>query len=202
MANSHQIVALCLLLCACGAPTSPASESPAAQQPKLPEQSGPKGEALPAAAVSAVVALDGEGLRLVTANGSTALLAFDRNRQETIAALSGALGPPVGQSANSECGAGPTDFVDWGNGLSVLIMQDRFVGWSLDPEAAGGLTTMNGIGVGSSRAALVQAFSDTSIEESTLGQEFTAGGLSGLLDSARPDGRIEALWAGTACVFR
>ncbi|MDH4384342.1 MAG: hypothetical protein QE280_02745 [Caulobacter sp.] len=202
MTNSHQIVALCLLLCACGAPTSPASEPPAAQQPKLPEQSGPKGEALPAATVSAVVALDGEGLRLVTANGSTALLAFDRNRQETIAALSGALGPPVGQSANSECGAGPTDFVDWGNGLSVLIMQDRFVGWSLDPEAAGGLTTMNGIGVGSSRAALVQAFSDTSIEESTLGQEFTAGGLSGLLDSARPDARIEALWAGTACVFR
>jgi len=202
MATSRQIAALCLLLCACSAPNSPGSAPQAAQQPKPPEQPGPKVEAPPTAAVRAVVALDGEGLRLVTGNGSTALLAFDRSRQETIAALSGALGPPVGQSANSECGAGPTDFVDWGNGLSILIMQDRFVGWSLDPEAAGGLTTMNGIGVGSSRAALVQAFSDTSIEESTLGQEFVAGGLSGLLDSARPDARIETLWAGTACVFR
>lgn len=43
---------------------------------------------------------------------------------------------------------------------------------------------------------------NASAEEGTSGMEFAAGGLSGLLDSAKPGARIETLWAGTAGLFR
>ncbi len=49
---------------------------------------------------------------------------------------------------------------------------------------------------------LGKAPANTVIEEGNLAMEFAAGGLSGLLHSAKPDARIETLWAGTACLFR
>jgi hypothetical protein len=56
---------------------------------------------------------------------------------------------------------------------------------------------MSGVGVGSSRADLEGAHA-ISVEETTLGTEFTFGGVSGILD----DGRVSSLWAGVSCNFR
>ena len=43
---------------------------------------------------------------------------------------------------------------------------------------------------------------NASLEECTSGMEFADGGLSRLLDSAKPGARIETLRAGTARLFR
>ena len=40
------------------------------------------------------------------------------------------------------------------------------------------------------------------IGRSTLGIEFTAGGLAGILESEAPDARVQHLWAGVACLGR
>jgi hypothetical protein len=61
--------------------------------------------------------------------------------------------------------------------------------------------TTAGIGIGSTRRELDAAY-QAEVAESTLGQEFTAGEIGGLLTSAAPDGRVEALWAGMTCHFR
>jgi hypothetical protein len=40
------------------------------------------------------------------------------------------------------------------------------------------------------------------VQESTLGHEFDAGGLFGVLDGSSPGARIDVLWAGASCTFR
>jgi hypothetical protein len=40
------------------------------------------------------------------------------------------------------------------------------------------------------------------IRKTTLGQEFAAGKLFGVLDGSTPSARITALWGGTGCNFR
>jgi hypothetical protein len=68
-------------------------------------------------------------------------------------------------------------------------------------ESGDTLTTVSGIGLGSTRAELEAAY-DAEVAPSSLGIEFHAGGLAGLLDSSRPDARVVSLWAGLACVAR
>lgn len=63
------------------------------------------------------------------------------------------------------------------------------------------LTTASGIGIGSTRADLESAYA-ARVARSTLGAEFSAGGLAGLLASERPDAPIINLWAGEACLAR
>lgn len=186
-------IVFALGLAACDKPAAP----PAAPVP-------PAATAPPTAPVAPVLALDQEGLRMVGEGGATRLLAFDRPTDETVQVLTGVLGEPKSRSTNSECGAGPIDFVEWSNGLSTLFQGDRFVGWSLDGRAAGGvnLTTIDGIGIGSSATELKAVLPSTKVEETTLGQEFAAGSFSGILSGPGDDATIQTIWAGVSCVFR
>ncbi|HYE45530.1 MAG TPA: hypothetical protein VEA44_07115 [Caulobacter sp.] len=190
---------IAVFLAACGKPAEDPAKTPAA-----PTQAGPVAPpaAAPAEAATVSVALDSEGLRLVTETGSTRLLAFGRPTAEAVEVLTGVLGAPANRSVNQECGAGPTEFVEYGNGLTALFLDGRFTGWSADRESAELVTFMNGVGVGSTRQQLTEAFADLTVEESTLGLEFTAGEVSGLLDKDGPTGKVQAIWAGTSCVFR
>ncbi|NBB14989.1 hypothetical protein GVN21_06435 [Caulobacter sp. SLTY] len=189
---------LAALLAACGKPVEEASPT---EPPAAPAPAEPTHALAPAA--KAAVSLDPEGLRLVVLDsGSTRLLAFGRPTAEAVEVLSGILGQPASRSTNAECGAGPTEFVEYGNGLSALFLDGKFSGWSADAESAAKVTFMNGIGVGSTRQALTENFADLKVEESTLGIEFTAGEVSGLLDQDGPAGKVTTLWAGTSCVFR
>lgn len=187
--------ALAVLLTAC---------DQAAQAPQTPAAA--PAEPAPTAAAPApkppAVALDPEGVRLVAESGSTSLLAFGRETDDAVQVLTAVLGAPASRGVNSDCGAGPTEFVEWTNGFSALFLDGKFTGWSAGRESADLLTTMNGIGVGSTRASLAAAFPDLTVEESTLGQEFTAGALSGILDGTGDGAKVETIWAGTSCVFR
>lgn len=146
------------------------------------------------------LAVEGEGLRLFDpASGAARSIGFGMRRDDLLAAL--AFRGPPGLGTNAECGAGPLGYASWPDGLTLYFQEDSFAGWSLDGRADGALTTAAGIGPGTTRAALEAAYAIT-IEETSLGIEFVAGGFAGLLDGASPNARITDMWAGMNCVFR
>ena len=58
-----------------------------------------------------------------------------------------------------------------------------------------------GVGPGSSRADLEAAYA-ADISETTLGTEFAAGELFGLLDGKELAAKITYMWGGLSCNFR
>ena len=163
----------------------------------------------PAADSSPVLALDGEGLRVfLRPSGSARLVAFGETRAAVIAVVSRLRqGEQPEVAENRDCGA---TVATWpASGLQLWFSADsaaRFIGWSLGGGAradslARTLTTPAGIGLGSTRAALESVYV-ARVARSTLGVEFTAGGLAGLLASASADAPIRHLWAGQVCLAR
>lgn len=161
--------------------------------------------------VAARAGLNGQELRLGP-NGllsgapglhSNTVFAFGMPKAEVVAAVTAIRGAPTGADSNSDCGAGAMTFVHFG-GLSLNFQQDRFVGWSVSPPAsAQPLEDHWGLRLGTARANLTDGDQPAAtIETSTLGVEFDAGGISGLLSSGAADATVTALWAGTNCQFR
>lgn len=149
-----------------------------------------------AASGDVVLAADGEGLRLVNAEtGSTNLVPFGAPRGQVLAALDGAGGIQGESGSNAECPPGPLDFVEYAQGITVMFQDGGFAGW-LSEEA--GLTTMNGIGVGSTAAEVAEANGE--LTETSLGQEFDIGGVYGIMNEDASAVRI--LWAGANCFAR
>ena len=146
------------------------------------------------------LAIEGEGLRIFDAEGAARALPFGTPQETVIAAVTATIGRGTPeQTTNEECGQGPTQFAEYANGLQLLFQDGRFNGWFLD-EA--GLTTVDGIGVGSTRAALAEARTIEMQPNSTLGAEFSAGDVFGFLTSTAADATVQSLWAGGNCFFR
>ncbi len=173
-----------------GPAAAPVAEVPAAA-PAAPAQ------------VAGSLALDGEGLRVVARDsGSTRLIAFgspEADVVDQIGTVKGGATPERGR--NEECGAGPLDLVQWGDGLILWMQDGRFVGWAMNAPASGGATTMAGVGIGSTRAEL-EGPTVVEVSETSLGTEFSSGGLFGILSGPGQAARITNLWAGTSCNFR
>ena len=196
LARTALTLAALLALGACDSSTE--APSPAPVPAAEPEGASTAKE--PAEAAQGGLALEGEGLRAFTAQGSARALPFGMSQDMVLTAVSTLLGsdtPAV--STNSECGAGPTQFAEYPPGLQLAFQDDNFAGWFLD-EA--GLTTADGVGVGTSRADLQSARVVEMIPDSTLGAEFSSGDLGGMLSSDAPDATVEALYAGLTCFFR
>ncbi|HET6567500.1 MAG TPA: hypothetical protein VFG50_06010, partial [Rhodothermales bacterium] len=119
---------------------------------------------------------------------------------EVLAAL---LGAPSDRGRNAECGAGPLAYARWGDGLMVSFSDGAFAGWMVDGREAGAehYTTMAGIGISSTRAEIDQVYV-IDVEQTSLGTEFGAGDLYGLLSGPAPGDTVTNLWAGTTCIFR
>lgn len=188
------------LLLACRGETAPQPEptetGPAAAVSAAPATPPAK----PVPAVSPALAMEGEGLRLVDpATGSSRPIPFGTPWPQVLALLASRGEPATGR--NEECGAGPLDYARWDDSLTLYGQEGLFVGWFVDSGARGKVSTMAGVGPGTTRQDLEGAY-DTDVFESTLGTEFAAGDLYGLLDSPHPDSPITALWAGTSCNFR
>ena len=153
----------------------------------------------PAEAAASRLALDAEGLRLFNAvSGASRLIPFGTTKADTLRAIDAAQRTArraIG--VNDECRAA---YVGWGNGLTVWFSGERLVGWSARTGEAGPGTAA-GLKVGSSRADLAGAYA-AKIGKSSLGTEFSAGALAGLLDSDGPDARVTDLWAGVTCIAR
>ena len=149
-----------------------------------------------------VLAVEGEGIRFFNPVTTTATpLPFGRPQSEVLATLERVRGP-AGKGINADCGAGPVQYANWPDGLSLVFQRDRFVGWSLDGRAAGAISTAGSIGPGSTRAALDSTYGNVEVRKTSLGDEFGAGGFFGLLDGPNATSRITNMWAGVNCVAR
>lgn len=149
-----------------------------------------------------VLALSGEGLQLVgDQSGSTETLAFGTDIAVVANVVTELVGEPTESSENTECGSGPQMITQWPNGLVLHAADGELIGWSTQPGTDASLTTIAGVGVGSTRGQLEAAYT-VEVIESTLGTEFSTGELFGILSSTKPDATIENLWAGTVCNFR
>lgn len=185
------------------ASSSPATVPPATQvsvtdQRLLAPSDAPTKGAQPAPA--AKLALDGEGLRIFNStSGSSRAIPFGIGKAEALNMLQSVQGgPPSNQGAHIDCGA--TNAV-WQDGLTVWFARDKFVGWSL-ASAASSLSTVGGLKVGTTRSELEDGAAVAAIARSSLGEEFSAGNVAGLLDSADPSARVTNLWAGAVCIAR
>lgn len=142
--------------------------------------------------------LAGDGLRIIEGVGRPPrAIPFGSATAAALKAIALSMGgPPDLQGAEQECGPGPLKTATW-KGLQVYFQDDRFVGWS----GAVDLKTAEGIGFGSTRAALDKAY-HPQVEQTSLGAEFTADGLSGVLESTAKNAAVSDLWAGMTCIAR
>ncbi len=153
--------------------------------------------------IAAALALEAEGLRVVAPSGSATPLAFGTVFEVVLEAVTRLRGEPSDQGVSPECGAGPLDYASWADGLTVYGQNGEFAGWAVDGDAPGveTLTTMAGLGIGSARSDLEDAYG-AEVMETTLGTEFSAGELFGILSGPGPDATVDALWGGVYCNFR
>lgn len=173
------------------APVVPVETSPAAP--------GSAATSTPGAAPRLTV--EGEGLRwFLQPSGTARPVPFGAPESEVLASLQFVRGP-ASKGTNEDCGAGPMQFASWPDGLNLVFQDGRFVGWGLDRRATHEITTTAGIGPGSTRAELGAAFSAT-VTQTSLGSEFSAGDLHGVLDGPADGARITDMWAGVSCVAR
>jgi hypothetical protein len=165
------------------APPSAAQPRPAAEQPRL--------------------TVDPEGLRwFLPPNGSARPLPFGTAQADVISSLERVRGE-AGQGTNQDCGAGPVQYANWADGLSLVFQNGRFAGWGLDGRSRGAITTADGIGVGTTRSQLDDAIGPPlQVRRTTLGTEFTAGSYHGLFDGPGDSARITDMWAGVSCAAR
>ncbi len=152
---------------------------------------------------SAQIQLAPDGIGYVYPDGRTGRAAFGTGKNISSQMAVAALGEPIGDTVNSECGAGPLEIVDYQGNFSMLYQDGRFVGWTLGGDDSL-LTTASGIGIGSTRSEMADTLVVTMVPESTLGSEFMIGDsqMGGLLNGNDADAIVTDLWAGTTCIFR
>ncbi|AQR75421.1 hypothetical protein [Sphingomonas sp. LM7] len=153
------------------------------------------------AAAAPAVNLAPDGLSVALTGGATRLVPFGMPREAATQMIAGVIGNPIEQGDNQECGAGALGFASFREGLGLYFQGGKFAGWDLDGREGGRFATAAGLGIGSARTQLESA-SKVEIEDSTIGIEFRAGGLSGLLSARDPSGEVTNLWAGVTCIAR
>lgn len=166
------------------------------------------------AGLTPIISLDGEGLRLIDPkSGATRPLAFGVDEAQ-LRLVAEKLKGPAKAGRNDDCGAGALAYLSWDDGLTLYALDGLFAGWALDESQAAApakapakgeppsrLTTISGVGIGSTRAELLDAY-DATIEQTSLGTEFNAAGLSGILEGTGARARVTHLWSGVNCVYR
>lgn len=192
-------LALAAALAACSADPD-AAPSPEANASRAAAAPVATASATATAAATPALAIEAEGLRLFDrASGSARPIPFGTDWQAVRTAL--AFRGEPGTGTNSECGAGPLDYASWPDGLTLYAQGGKFAGWAVDERGDGGIGTAAGIAPGSTRAQLEDAFAAT-FSQTTLGTEFAAGEVFGLLDGAGAGARITNMWGGVSCNFR
>ena len=185
-------------------PTSSPAPTPSSPEPSTGATSPAPPEAPSSAPVPSteapaapLVVLRPDGLGFAAGSASSSL-AFGVDGATVRAAVDRALGAG-GELATPDCGEGSSS-VQY-EGLFLLLQDGTFVGWT---TGSPGLTTGDGVGVGTSLADLRAALPALELSEGTVGVEFSTaeGGLAGFLDGDDDSSRVTSLGAGTRCVAR
>ncbi|GAO54864.1 cystatin domain-containing protein [Novosphingobium sp. MD-1] len=148
--------------------------------------------------VAASLRLARNGLQVRRAGAAPIVLSFGIPRARVLEALR--FRPAPRTSTNGECGAGPVDFAQWQDGVSLLFQHDRFGGWVLSGRNTT-IGTTDGIRIGTTLAELRKK-RGFRLERTTLGHEFTVGAISGIVNGTGARARVTDLWAGLSCAFR
>ncbi|MBB5709611.1 hypothetical protein [Sphingomonas xinjiangensis] len=197
--------ALLGMLAACGAPEAgnqpEQAQAAAVNEAEIFVPQGDDGNSAQAAAKTPALGLSPDGLTLVSADGSARQVNFGIAQDDAMRAASVVAGKPGNPMLNPDCPSGPLDSVDFADGLTLFFEGARFVGWDVDDTEPGRFTTMSGVGIGTTRRAMERSVV-IEVENTSLGHEFRAGALSGLLSAPGETGRVMQLWAGTTCIFR
>ncbi|HEX6371860.1 MAG TPA: hypothetical protein VF006_23255 [Longimicrobium sp.] len=158
------------------------------------DAAAPVAAAAEPAAGGVVLAADG-----VEVGGAAGRLAFGSGREQVLAAVGAVLGTPTEQGTNEECPAGPLSHVQYA-GLQLVFQDGGFVGWFAQEGSP--LRTARGIGPGSTLGQVKAAHPAATVEETSLGSEFAADGLYGIVTSPSNEGKVQVMFAGTNCIFR
>ena len=162
-----------------------------------PSATEPVAEPSPPPAQPPGVVLRADGLGFTGGGSPTSVLPFGTDAATVRAATDRAL-LEGGESATPDCGAG-SSIVQHEN-LFLRLQDGEFVGWVTGTP---GLTTAEGIGVGSTLEELRAALSGVTVREDTLGPEWsTPSGLAGFLDGTADTSVVNGMRAGVACLAR
>jgi hypothetical protein len=151
-----------------------------------------------ALAPAAAIVLAPDGLNVT--GSAPRQLAFGSLRESVLAEVGAILGQPAEQGIQEECPAGPLYQAQYAAGLQLVFQDSAFVGWFAREGSA--FRTAAGIGPGSSLPQLKAAYPATTVEETSLGTEFAADGLYGIIANPSDAGEVEVMFAGTNCIFR
>lgn len=199
MIRPRHLLLLAATLAACGSDRSADRAGPASADSARPAVERPAADTLPAAPAGSsagTVTLAADGLEL----GAGRRLAFGGARTGVLARVGGVLGQPAEQGMQEECPAGPLYQVSYAAGLQLVFQDSAFVGWFARQGST--LRTAAGVGPGSTLAQLRAAYPAAKVEETSLGFEFAADELYGVVTDTTDAGVVEAIFAGTNCIFR
>lgn len=145
--------------------------------------------------------LETDGLGVLTGT-SIRHITFGSDVKTLTLALEATVGPVTRQTL-PECGQGARVQLARG-GFSALVNGADFVGWTDSGRSTTTLTTVSGIGVGSTLAQVRAAYADVTVSEGSLGPEWylSEEGLGGLLDGTDPTSKVSVVYAGETCFFR
>lgn len=203
MTRTTSVLLAAVLLVACGSePSSDATARPdsAATAPAAagtPADTLPAGPAAGGAAPAIVLAPDGLN---VTGGAAPKQVAFGSPRAGVQADVGAVLGAPAEQGIQEECPAGPLQYAQYGAGLQLVFQDSAFVGWFAGEGST--LRTAPGIGPGSTLGQLRSAYPGVTMEETSLGHEFAAGELYGIVADTSSAGAVQVVFAGINCIFR
>jgi len=169
----------------------------AAEAPEVAETAA----AVPAAAADLMLDLQATGIVVPAQGGAEQLdIPFGSARAAAEATIAAVAGEVQSRGENAECGAGPMQMTEYAR-LTLNFQDDKFVGWFARAPYVPELP----------RAEMLADPAVALVNGSTLGEEFTIGAISGnpaapiisgLFANAEDTAAVEALWAGTNCLFR
>lgn len=204
MMHPRHLLLTTLLLAACGSEPSRDEAAGAARDstPAPAAVAGATADTVSAGtpperdSTSIVLAPDG----LTIGGAAPKRLSFGGAQAGVLADVNAALGQPKEQGNQEECPAGPLYQASYESGLQVVFQDGEFVGWFTREGSR--FRTAQAIGPGSTLGELKKAYPATTVEESSLGHEFAAGELYGVVTGPSDAAAVQVMFAGTNCIFR
>ena len=183
------------------APTSTPAASPSTSSAPA-ATTKPAPTTKPVAAPAPVLVLEPDGLGYVVGESSVRHLKFGTDAATVRTVVAKALGGKLTVNDLPECGQGPRTSAGRA-GFTVLVDGTSFVGWTDQGAKGRRLTTLDGLGIGSTWKAVQESLPGATVADGSLGAEFTDdGGFGGILAGMSPSSKVTLLYAGETCFFR
>ena len=198
--RSARVLLAAAVLAACGAEPPVGTLARAARDSASAAAGGRDTADSTSVPAAGVIVLAPDGLEIPSSGGAPTRLAFGAPQVRVLADAGAMLGQPVEQGTQEECPAGELYYAQYGAGLHLVFQDSAFAGWSAGDGSP--LRTAAGVGPGSTLGELRRAYPAATVEETSLGMEFAAGEMWGIVSDSSEAGRVELLFAGTNCVFR